>query len=259
MSDNGLAMDDREFAKTLAKGLQVLEAFDHDNPGYTTAEIARKFGFNRAVARRILRTLEILGYVRQDRREYRLAPRVLRLGYGFLASNRVGNLIHPILQQVTDEIAEPCSMGVLDGEEVVYVAHSPGEHRYFSVGLTVGSRLPLLTTAIGRALVAFLPRDQGDALVQAAPLVAQTPRTITDRAAISAELETVRRDGYAFVDNEVELGLTSIGVPVKSVSGEAVAAINLVVNNGRVDEKTMRGEYADCLKRCAARLEGALG
>lgn len=251
--------DDKEFAKTLAKGLMVLEAFDRENPGYTVAEIAKRFGYNRAVARRILRTLEILGYVRQDRREYRLAPRVLRLGYGYLASNRVGNLIHPILKQVTDEIDEPCSMGVLDGDEVVYIAHSPGEQRYFSVGLTVGSRLPLLTTAIGRALVAFLPENQRLELVRTAPVTALTARTVIDRERLAAIVEDVRRAGYAFVDNEVEIGLTSVGVPVFAPDGVVAGAINIVVNNGRVDETRLRGDYVTCLKRCAARLEAALG
>lgn len=251
--------DDKEFAKTLAKGLLVLEAFDRENPGFTVAEIAKRFGFNRAVARRILRTLEILGYVRQDRREYRLAPRVLRLGYGYLASNRVGNLIHPILQQVTEEIDEPCSMGVLDGEEVVYIAHSPGEQRFFSVGLTVGSRLPLLSTAIGRALLAFLPENQRVDLIRTAPLSPLTARTVLDREQLAGIINSVRQDGYAFVDNEVEIGLTSIGVPVFTPDGRVAGALNLVVNNGRVDETMLRGEYVDCLKRCAARLEAVLG
>ena len=232
--------DDKEFAKTLAKGLEVLAAFDRETPGMTISEVANRFGFNRAVARRIVRTLEILGYLKQERRVYSLTPRVLRLGYGYLASNKVGNVIHPILKQVTAEIDEPCSMGVLDGNEVVYVAHSPGEQRHFSVGLTVGSRLPLLTTATGRALLSRLPEDHTKSLIQEAPLKAGPIAMIV-------------------VEDEVEIGLASVAVPVVSPAGTLIGAINVVVNNGRVDESTLRSDYASSLKRCAAHLAAALG
>ncbi len=251
--------DDKEFAKTLAKGLEVLAAFDRETPGMTISEVANRFGFNRAVARRIVRTLEILGYLKQERRVYSLTPRVLRLGYGYLASNKVGNVIHPILKQVTAEIDEPCSMGVLDGNEVVYVAHSPGEQRHFSVGLTVGSRLPLLTTATGRALLSRLPGDHTKSLIQEAPLVRETPKTEMNRDRITTLITEARQQGYAYVEDEVEIGLASVAVPVVSPAGTLIGAINVVVNNGRVDESTLRSDYASSLKRCAAHLAAALG
>ena len=240
-----------EFVQGLARGLDVIRAFDGERPRMTLTEVAEVTGLSRATARRSLLTLQALGYVRSDGRLFALTPSILSLGYSFLSSQGIGERVNPILKQTSDALTEPCALGMLDGTDIVCVAHSPGEQRVLTIGLTAGSRMPLLTTAIGRTLLAMLDERQRETLLATAPLERRTPRTLVDRDRLRDLLADIRMAGYAIVDEEFELGVRSIAVPVMNNHGEPLGALNVIASAGRVDLQKMREDYLPVLNRAA--------
>ncbi|MGX1790315.1 IclR family transcriptional regulator domain-containing protein [Bosea sp. NPDC055332] len=224
----------------LEKGLAVIECFDAGHDKLTIAEVARATDLSRAAARRCLLTLTRTGYAEFDGKFFRLTPRVLRLGYAWLSSTALPQLVQPFLERLSEETDESSSASLLDGHEIVYIARS-AQKRIMSVGLSVGSRLPAFCTSMGRVLLAA--RDPGDArarIVAGAPR-ALTPQTVTDPEALMGLLAEVRSQGYAIVDRELELGLISVAMPLRNSRGETVAAFNLsaqVQHAGRAEIET---------------------
>lgn len=220
-----------EFVQSLARGLAVIRAFDAEHPRMSLADLARATELTRATARRFLLTLEELGYVRSDGREYELTPRVLELGFSYLSSLSLPELVQPHLERLSAAVDESSSASVLDGDEIVYVARVP-TRRIMRVGITIGTRFPATATSMGRALLAGLPDAELRALLDRWQPSAYTDRTITDRAVLEAELTRVRKQGWSMVDEELELGLRSLAVPLHR-DGEVVAAINVSTPAGR--------------------------
>ncbi len=240
-----------EFVQGLARGLSVIRAFDGQRPRMTLSEVAEVTGLSRAAARRSLFTLRALGYVRSEGRLFSLTPNILSLGYSFLAAQGIGARVNPILKQTSDMLREPCTLGMLQDDDVVCVAHSPGEQRVLTIGLTAGSRMPLLTTAIGRTLLAMQDQGPREELLASAPLESLTPKTVTDRAVLREQLAQIRQAGYAIVDEEFELGVRSIAVPVTGNHGEPLAALNVIASVGRVSRDTMEESYLPVLRQAA--------
>ncbi|MGW3305179.1 IclR family transcriptional regulator domain-containing protein [Streptomyces sp. NPDC001073] len=209
----------REFVESLARGLTVLTAFGEDRAELTLTEVAQATGLARATARRALITYEHLGLVTPsgDRR-FALTPRVLSLGFPPLSRTTLPALALPHLTALAARIHEPASLAILVGDDVQYTARV-ATSRVMSVNIAVGTRLPAYATALGRVLLADAPPRHHE-------LRALTPRTLTDPAALAAELDTVRTQGYALVDEELEAGLRSIAVPVRDRTGRVVAALN---------------------------------
>jgi IclR family pca regulon transcriptional regulator len=168
----------------------------------------------------------VLGYVERRDRLFSVTPGVLRLADTYLSDRSLPALAQPLLEKLRDEVDESCSLAVLDGGDVVYVARA-SRRRIMSVGLRVGSRLPAWCTSMGRVLLAALPPEERDALVPSGPLPALTPHTVRNRAALNALLDDVDRNGYAIVDQELEIGLRSIAVPVRDGKGAVIAALNV--------------------------------
>ncbi len=249
---------DGEFVQGLARGLSVIRAFDAQRPRMTLSEVAEVTGLSRAAARRSLFTLRALGYVQSEGRLFTLAPNILSLGYSFLAAQGIGTRVNPILKQTSDMLGEACTLGMLQDNDVVCVAHSPGEQRVLTIGLTPGSRMPLLTTAIGRTLLAMQDDSLREELLGSAPLDALTPRTVTDRDALREQLVQIREAGYAIVDEEFELGVRSIAVPVTGNLGEPLAALNVIASVGRVSRETMEESYLPVMRRAAEAVALAL-
>ncbi|MFJ8136959.1 IclR family transcriptional regulator C-terminal domain-containing protein [Streptomyces sp. NPDC096013] len=224
----------REFVESLARGLTVLTAFGEDRAELTLTEVAQATGLARATARRALITYEHLGLVTPsgDRR-FALTPRVLSLGFPPLSRTTLPVLAHPHLTALAARVHEPASLAILVGDEVQYTARV-ATSRVMSVNIAVGTRLPAYATALGRVLLADAPPREHE-------LRALTPRTLTDPAALAAALETVRRRGYALVDEELEAGLRSIAVPVRDRTGRVVAALNTATHvTGRTVEEYVR-------------------
>lgn len=248
------------FVQSLARGLAVIRAFDADHPDLTLSEVAHSCGLSRAAARRFLLTLADLGYVRADRNRFRLTPRVLELGYAYVSGLRLPDVATPHLEQLVAEVGESASLAVLDGLDIVYVARVT-VRRIMSLCITVGTRFPAQFTAMGRVLLAHLPDADRESRLAAIERLAQTPPTphaLTDPKELDAELHRIREQGYALMDQELELGLRSIAVPVRDRAGTVVAAINLPVPAARIPLPDLRTRLLPALRSTATKIESDL-
>jgi IclR family transcriptional regulator, pca regulon regulatory protein len=222
---NGQRTSD-QFVQSLARGLAVIRAFDADNTHMTLTEVAKRTDLTRATTRRFLMTLEELGYVRSDGRNFSLTPLVLQLGYAYLSGLSLSQVAQPHLQDLSIKLSESTSAAVLDGADIVYVARVSAR-RIMTVGINVGTRFPAYATSMGRVLLAGLSKAELDAYLNFVPLIALTPRTISTRGALLDELDKVRAQGWAMVDQELEVGLMSMAAPIYDRSGRVVAAVNV--------------------------------
>lgn len=253
-SDEALAetMRDTDQMGGFAKGLMVIEAFGQGLEALTMADIARITGLDRATTRRCVLTLVNAGYAAAENRHYRLTPRILRLSQAYLAAP-LPRILQPSLESLAEELHESCSACVLDGTEIMYVARAT-QHRVMSVGLNTGSRLPAYCTSLGRVLLASLPSAQARSILSASKRVALTKRTITALDKLIAKLDEVRSLGYAVVDQELEIGLRSIAVPIRNSSGRVVAAMNVGTQATRVTLERMRTEFLPALLTAQAHI-----
>ena len=249
--------ENRDFVASLAKGLAVIRAFGRDAPEQTLTEVASRTGMSRAAARRFLHTLTSLGYAELEGNRFRLTPKVLDLGYAYLASLSFAEIAQPFMEQVTSAVQESCSACVLDGRDIVYVARVPTK-RIMSVSLSIGTRLPAYATSMGRVLMAGLSETELQRLLDRIELRPLTPRTITDRAELEAALAKVRGQGYALVDEELEEGVRSIAVPIHTRAGRTVAAMNVSGHSSRVTPEHMLETYLPALRCAAAGIESCL-
>jgi IclR family pca regulon transcriptional regulator len=243
---------DPEFMMSLARGLAVMRCFAEVRRPMTIAQASQLTGLSRAATRRCLYTLVRLGYVDQDGRNYILRPKALSLGYAYLSSSSLASRAQPILDQLRDELGESCSLGVMEEYEVHYVARAEA-NRIMSIALRVGSRLPLYATSMGRVLLAALPRDEREAYFAKTDLKPLTPKTECDVASLLAVTERVAEQGYALVNQELELGLRSIAVPVMGRNG-VVAALNVGTQAARMTTGELRTRCLPTLRRVAHRL-----
>jgi len=242
-----------DFVLSLARGLKIIEAFEGHTEGQTIADISRATSLSRAAVRRSLMTLEMLGYVECAGRTYRLKPRVLKLGFSYLSSNSLPAMVQPTLERITELVHESSSLTVLDDDQIVYIGRSTAK-RVMSVGLSIGSRLPAYCTSMGRVLLAALPDAALAAYLDRTAVKALTPKTITDKRLLSEIIHRVRSDGFAIADEELELGLRSIAVPVKTHHKSVVAAMNIGVHATRVSAAEMIHRFLPILQEHAALL-----
>lgn len=223
----------RDLIAGLEKGLAVIEAFDQERPRLSITEVAERTGLTRAAARRYLITLAHLGYVQQDRKLYGLTPKVLRLGQSYMHSARLPRVIQPLLQKLAYALQEASSAGVLDHDDVIAVA-AASAGRVVSATLQPGTRVPAYCTSNGRVLVAAMPDEAMDAWLARQTLQPLTPHTVTNRERLRLELLRTRANGYTTIDQELELGLRTIAVPLKNYRGDTVAAMNVSVHATRM-------------------------
>jgi len=245
--------------QSLARGLAVIEAFSAERPEMSLSEVAEATGIPRAAARRFLHTLVQLGYAVTDGRAFRLTPRVLGLGYAYLSSQPLPERITPVLQELSDEVGESASASVLDGADVVYVARVQ-TRRIMHIAIGVGTRFPAAATSMGRVLLAGLEPGEAAALLDAHPVPALTPRTLTDPARVLRELQRVREAGWCLVDQELEDGLRSVAVPVHDAAGRVACALNvsLPVTGRDADAATAAERVLPALRAAAERAQAAL-
>ncbi len=248
---------DPNFMTSLARGLSVLEAFAQEMPQMTISQLSNKTGLSRAAVRRCLYTLTKLGYAgAEDGQRYSLRPKMLTLSHTYTVSNTLASAAQPILQRLSEQHHESFSVATLDGDEIVYIARSQGgpTQRLMSVDLHVGSRLPAYCTSMGRVLIASQPADLVDkylARVQIKPL---TPKTVNSVDKLKLLLRNVRRNGYAICDQEFEMGLRSLAVPVYAPSGKVIATVNLSGNAQRMPMLEMQTEFLPPLRAAANEL-----
>jgi IclR family pca regulon transcriptional regulator len=229
MSDDPVAGE--EFVQSLARGLSVIQAFDAEHPQMTLSEVSIRADLSRATARRSLHTLVELGFVRGDGRQFALTPRVLRLGTAYLSGLQLPQIAQPHLERLSAQLGESTSAAVLDGPEIVYVARV-STRRIMSVGITVGTRFPAFATSMGRVLLAAMDDANLNNYFASALLRPLTMRTLHDESALRRELDIVREQGWALVDQELEMGLRSLAAPIVGAGRGTVAATNVSTSVG---------------------------
>ncbi|MHA7867295.1 MAG: IclR family transcriptional regulator domain-containing protein [Salipiger thiooxidans] len=242
---------------SFAKGLRVLECFGAEHPRRSVSEVAAATGLDRATARRCLLTLHAEGYAEYDGKYFTLTPRTLRLGMGALASLPLSQVVQPWLDQLTEQIGQSCSVSILDGAEIVYLARA-AQRRVMSIGLMPGSRLPAHCTSMGRVLLAALPEAEARAIVEGSDLTPRTAFSLTDPEEVLARITEVGRLGYALIDQEVETGLRSIAVPVLDARGATVAALNTGMAATQDGAETLVRDYLPALQKVQAGLRRVL-
>lgn len=247
------AMTDPSFMTSLARGLAVVQAFSDSRKPQTIANISQKTGIPRAAVRRCLHTLRELGYVDAELNNFSLRPKVLTLGYSYLSSTPLTVSAQPYLNEISRTLNESSSMAVLEDGEVLYVARA-STSRVMSVALNTGSRLPAYCTSLGRVMLAHLPPDELEQYLAKTKLRAMTENTVVNQKRLREILADVRRDGYAINDEELELGLRSIAVPVRGASGQVLAALNVGAQAARVSVKQLEKEFLPVLVRGAQEL-----
>ncbi len=245
---------DPNFMASLARGLTVIRAFAQQPHNQTIAQLSHKTGIPRAAVRRCLYTLNQLGYVAANERHFSLAPKILSLGHAYLSSTPMVVSALPFLDQVNAKVHESCSIAVLDEEEIVYLARSTRTTRIMSIDLKPGSRLPAYCSSMGRVLLAHLPPPDLQRFLDKVKLKPLTQRTITSREKLLQVLEGVREKGYALVDQELEIGLRSIAVPVRNARDQVVAAMNVGAQAIRVSTREMETTALPHLRAAAAEL-----
>ncbi len=242
---------------SFAKGLRVLEAFGTDSPRRSIAEVARATGLDRATARRCLLTLHALGYAEHDGKFFTLTPRVLRLGFGALAALPLARAVQPWLDQLSEKLGQSTSVAILDDTDIVYIARA-AQRKVMSVGLMPGSRLPAHCTSLGRVLLAALPEQEARSILQRSDLSPRTPFSLTEPDEILAQIADARAQGFAIVDQEVELGLRSIAVPLHTCRGKVAGALNSGVATAEASIAGLKSRFLPAMLKVQSGLRAIL-
>lgn len=247
------ALTGADFMTSLARGLAVLRAFSDQRRSLTIAQISHRTGISRAAVRRCLHTLCALGYAEADGALFTLQSKVLTLGYSYLSSTPLTVSTGPYLNAISRKLDESCSLAVLQDDEILYVARSVTA-RIMSVSLNTGSRLPAYCTSLGRVLLAQLPPEGLQAYLERVKLQAYTDKTVVSATRLHEIIDEVRQAGYALNDQELEIGLRSLAVPVRGASGNVLAALNVGVQASRVTPAYMLEVFLPILKEGAGEL-----
>ncbi len=247
------------YVQSFARGLEVIRSFSAQAPQQTLTEVAGRAGLTRAGARRILLTLQLLGYVSSDGKHFSLTPRILDLGFAYLSSMPIWNLAGPVMESLVGQVKESCSAAALDGADIVYVMRVP-THKIMSISLGVGSRLPAYCTSMGRVLLAGLPEDEARMRLESAPRPPNTRFTVTEVDAVMQRVSQARRQGWCLVNQELEEGLISLAAPITNRAGQTVAALNISGQANRTNARVMQDTMLPHLlasSRAISRLLGA--
>lgn len=247
------------YVSAFGRGLAVIRCFSQSHPTLTIAEVARASGLNRATARRFLHTLEAEGYATSENGRYSLRPTVLELGYSYLSTMSIDHVVQSELHQVAERLHESASAGVLDGHDVVFVARAQTTYpRIMTLAISVGMRIPAYLTALGRVLLAELDDAELDEYLHTTTFRPETDRTITDPEHLRQVILNVRRDGYCLMDQEIEMGVCAVAVPVHQHNRPTIA-ISVAAHASRTSIETMRVEHLPALQHTAAEIQRILG
>jgi IclR family pca regulon transcriptional regulator len=251
---------DKNIVRSLAKGLQVLQVFSAETPELPLAEVARGAGLDNATAFRMLNTLVMLGYVEKaaNSRNFRLTIKCLDLGFNALAHSELRTLARPILRGLVGEVNEAASICVLEGPEILYVERIQAGLTRLGVESRIGTRLPAYATAVGQAMLGFLPRETQISVLESAPRPKLTERTLTDLDALLERLEQVRARGYALSDQEVVAGLRVLAAPILDIDGVPAAGISVAAPTYRMELEVFEEKARAPLLAAARALSRAL-
>ncbi len=246
-----------DFVQSLERGLTVITVFGPDKSRLTLTEVATLSNLTRATARRLLLTLEQLGYVGSEGSYYFLRPAVLQLGYSYLSALSIADIAMIHLNPAADELHESCSASVLDGDSIVYIARA-STTRIMSFTLSIGHRLPAISTSMGRVLLAALPQEELERYLDSIDYEPRTAMAIATREDMQKEIEKVRQQSYSVVDQELEIGVRSVAVPVRDSRGTVIASVNASAHATRVDLETMHTRFLPRIQEVARAIEADL-
>lgn len=246
-----------DFIQALGKGLSVIQAFSTERKSMTLSQVAAVTGISKPSARRVILTLQALGYMSNTDGAFRLLPKVLDLGYAYISSFELPEIAQPHLDALNEQLGEVCSLGVLDGGDVIYLARSQSK-RVMSTTIRIGSRIDPAATAVGRMLLAHLPEAELTSFLDTHTFQTYTEHTVTDPDALRARLAVIRDRGWELADQEKELGVRTIAAPITDTNGETVAAINIATNYMRVPMDRLRGEFLTALLGTAEHIRNDL-
>ncbi|WP_010515424.1 IclR family transcriptional regulator domain-containing protein [Komagataeibacter oboediens] len=228
----------RGLVGSLAHGLNVLMAFDKDHAQMTLSVASERTGMDRASARRYLLTLCHLGFVTQSGRLFRLTSKVMDLGYSFLSSIPLAQKAQPYLNMIRDQTGFPVALGIRDELDIVHVA-SANTDEFASPALTIGRRFPLAYASAGRCILAFLPSEERDAILKRVRLAPMSEYSITTMTGLRANLKDTQKTGFALVDQEMQVGIRSLAVPVFDHNANVVASFNTFTFSSIVPEDVL--------------------
>ena len=248
-----ISQDSKDFIGSIARCMKVISAFDAEDVEMSPADVAAKTGLTRATARRILLTLTTLGYVASDGKWFRLSPKILDLGFSYLTSMQVGQVIQPIINSASKKVGETCAISVLEGADIVSIAHSSFD-RFDRVTFYPGTHMPACISAAGRAILAQRSAEYLDAYLKNIKLKRLTPNTITTNANLRKELEKISRQGYARVDGELEVGLYTVATPIFNDEKKPIAAVTFGGNVARINDRNIEKKYLPELLNVARRI-----
>jgi len=249
---------DRYLSNSLIRGLEILRMFDASTPTLSLVEIATKMGVSRTVPFRFLYTLQYMGYLYQDEvtKRYQLTPKVMDLGFAYLNTMQLPDLARPYLEKLRDQTGASAHMGILDGNEVVYVARAATSTSFSTLNVMIGSRLPAHATSMGKVLLAFLSEEKMQAMNENANLPSFTSQTKTMMLDLKKELEEIRKKGYAISKEEFEIGICSVAVPIFDRDGGILAAINVAAPTSVLNPDMLETEVVPAICETAKALSG---
>ena len=254
---NNRPLERDPFVQSFARGLSIITCFGADNPVMTLSEIAERVNLSRAAARRFLLTLENLGYVSLDGRNFQLTAKVLDLGYGYLSSLSLPEIAQPHLEVLASRVHESASASVLDGTDIIYIARVP-IRRIMSVKINIGTRMPAHATSMGRVLLAGLATPDLKAMISNLEILKYTHNTITSKSVLLQEINKVKAQGWSINDQELEYGLRSIAVPILNKAEEIIASINISTTAQSNSLESMEAMFLPELKLTAKKISDDL-
>jgi IclR family pca regulon transcriptional regulator len=247
----------RDIVGSIAHGFNVIKAFDAEHSQLTLSQVAERTGMSRAGARRYLLTLVHLGYIQQHERLFRLSPKVLELGYAYLSSVQLSTIAQPYIESLRDQIGETTALAVLDDGFIVHIARA-NSSKLIAPTLTIGRRFPAVYTSTGRVLIAMKSDREIDEIIRKSDLTPPTRLSLSSESEIRKALKKVKRNGYAIGNQENEIGVRSLAVPVSNKSGEVVAAIDILTNIATVTSQQLMRDFLPLLKAAAIDMEQML-
>ena len=242
-----------DFIEALARGLQVIAAFRPNQPAMSLTEVATATGLARPTARRILLTLQDLGYVRAAPAGFALTPRVLELGVAYVRSMGLWEVARPHMERLSAQTNESCSVAQLDGSDIVYVARV-AVPKIVALAVQIGTRFPALPTSLGKVLLAALDPDEADRVLAQPTRSGLTPRWQPDRAERDAALREVRARGWALTDEQLARGIRSVAAPLRDGSGRVIAALNVNAHAAETSVEQLVQHHLPLLLRAAGEI-----
>lgn len=249
--------DSGDYIQSLDRGLQVIQAFSQEYQALTISDVSKLTGLSKPTARRILLTLEHLGFAESNNSVFSLTARTLSLGYAYLSSNNSWSIAHPFMRDFVNQTGESCSISILDRTDIIYVARVSTK-RIMSINLDVGSRLPAYATSMGHVLLAYLPKDKLENYLESISFEKFTDKTIVDKEQLLSKLEEVKEKEWGGVDQQLEVGLRSIAVPLRDGNGKVFAAFNCSVHAGRVSKEALQNEFLPLLQKTGEKISQAM-